>query len=209
MDSVLPPPDGDRREPLETPLGPNGDRRGPLEARAGRADTSAVSTPTTDEDTAPTSTNEEPHGEETPGEETHGDGTTPGGPSELTTAMHQLLDLVVGPVPGVVGAVVSSADGFVLAARMPATSTADAASLAAMSAALLGLSNRLVQAVAPGPSRVAELRSEGAHAYVFAVAHAATLTVLATPESERPQVMAVGREVTIGLVHLLRGAVDV
>lgn len=121
--------------------------------------------------------------------------------------MHQLLDLVVGPVPGVVGAVVASADGFALAARLPRGT--DAASVAAMSAALLGLSDRLVQSVAAAPTRVAELRSEAAHGYVFAVAHAATLTLLATPECERPQVMAVGREVTAGLLRLLRGTADV
>lgn len=127
---------------------------------------------------------------------------------DLTRSMLQLLDHVVGFVPGVVGTVVSSADGFVLAARLPERATADAASIAAMSAATLGLANRLVQAVAPGPSRVAELRSESAHAYVFAVADAATLTVLATPESDRPQVMAVGREVSAGLVRILRGTTD-
>lgn len=125
--------------------------------------------------------------------------------SELTAAMHQLLDHVVGHVPGVVGAVVSSADGFALAARLPEDTSADAASIAAMSAALLGLSNRLVQTIAPEPSRVLELRSDGAHGYVFAVAGAATLTVLAVPEAERPQIMAVGREITAGLQRILRG----
>lgn len=122
----------------------------------------------------------------------------------LTAAMHELLDQVVATVPGVVGAVVSSADGFALAGRLPAGARADAAAIAAMSAALVGLSDRLVQSVAPEPSRVLELRSDGAHGYVFAVANAATLTLLARPESERPQVLAVGREVTAGLLRLLR-----
>jgi predicted regulator of Ras-like GTPase activity (Roadblock/LC7/MglB family) len=129
--------------------------------------------------------------------------------NDITASMHDLLDHVVGHVPGVIGAVVGSADGFSLAARLPANASSDAASVAAMSAALLGLANRLVQAVAPEPSRVAELRSDGAHCYVFAVAHAATLTVLASPESDRTQVMAVGREVTNGLLRLLRGTADV
>lgn len=186
MDSVLPPPDGERRETLETPAEP-----------ADRSSVSSPTTSTTDPSSAPTDATDVP-----------GEGPASTAPSDLTTSMYQLLDAVVGPVPGVVGAVVSSADGFVLAARLPADSTADAASVAAMSAALLGLSNRLVQSVAPGPSRVAELRSEAAHGYVFAVAHAATLTVLATPESERPQVMAVGREITTGLLRLLRGTPD-
>lgn len=128
---------------------------------------------------------------------------------DLTASMHALLDHVVGHVPGVVGAVVGSADGFALASRLPASSTADAASVAAMSAALLGLANRLVGSIAPEPSRVAELRSEGAHGYVLAIADAATLTVLATPESDRAQIMAVGREVTAGLLRLLRGSTHV
>ena len=151
---------------------------------ADRADIAAVSTPTN----------------------TAAAGTPDAG--DVTTSMHELLDHVVGHVPGVVGAVVSSVDGFVLAARLPERATADAASVAAMSAALLGLPNRLVQAVAPGPSRVAELRSEAVHAYVFAVAQAANLTLLATPESDRPQVVAVGREISAGLVRLLRGTAD-
>ena len=129
--------------------------------------------------------------------------------SDIAASMHQLLDHVVDHVPGVVGAVVGSADGFALASRLPPSSSADAASMAAMSAALLALANRMVQAVGPGPSRVAELRSEAAHGYVFAVADAATLTLLATPESDRPQVMAVGREITAGLLRLLRGTADV
>lgn len=122
--------------------------------------------------------------------------------------MHQLLDHVVGHVPGVVVAVVGTADGFVLASRLPATTTADGASVAAMTAALLGLTDPLLRSVAPEPSRMIELRSDGAHGYVFAVAHVATLTLLATPESERSQVMTVGREITAELLRLLRGPAD-
>jgi uncharacterized protein len=165
---------------------PDGDRQEVFKAPPDRADTVPVSTPTADSPVSGASI-----------------------ASDITASMHQLLDHVVGHVPGVVGAVVGSADGFSLAARLPASATADAASVAAMSAALLSLASRLVQSVAPEPSRVAEVRSEGAHSYVFAVAHAATLTVLATPESDRSQVMAVGREVTAGLLRLLRGTADV
>lgn len=170
---------------------PDGHRQELLKEPSGHADVDHVSTPTVSTPTG------------SPGD------AAPPLPSDITASMHQLLDHVVGKVPGVVGAVVSSADGFALASRLPEDGSADAAAVAAMSAALLGLSNRLVQTVAPQPSRVAELRSEAAHGYVFAVAHAATLTVLATPESERPQVMAVGREVVTGLLRLLRGTADV
>ena len=169
--SVLPPPDGDRQDPLKI------DRD--------HVDITGVSMPTVS--------------------------TRPAGaPSthDLTAAMHELLDHVVGHVPGVVGAVVSTADGFSLAARLPTDTPADSASVAAMSAALVGLSNRLLDTIAPEPARALELRSESAHGYVFAVGQAATLTLLALPESERPQVMAVGREVTAGLLRLLRAPGD-
>ena len=161
---------------------PDGHRQEPFKFRPDHVDVSGVSMPTVSP-------------------------PPPGAPTaaELTAAMRQLIDHVVDHVPGVVGAVVSSIDGFVLAGRLPADSAADAASVAAMSAALVGLSNRLLQAAAPEPSRVLELRSDGAHGYVFTVAHAATLTLLAMPESERPRVMAVGRELTIGLHRILHG----
>ena len=165
--SVLPPPDGDRRDPLE--IHPD------------HVDITGVSMPADSTSLAGTPSTR-----------------------DLTAAVHELLDHVVGHVPGVVGAVVSSADGFALASRLPTDAPADAASVAAMSAALVGLSNRLLHAVAPDPARALELRSEGAHGYVFAVGNAATLTLLAAPESERSQVMAVGREVTGGLLRLLR-----
>jgi predicted regulator of Ras-like GTPase activity (Roadblock/LC7/MglB family) len=129
--------------------------------------------------------------------------------SDVADAMHRLMDHVVGRVPGVTGALVASADGFVLASRLPPSTRADAASVAAMSAAVLGLGNRLVDAVAPGPAHVAEFRSSQGQAYVFAIAHAATLTILAEPEAERPQLIAVGREITTGLSRLLRGTIDV
>lgn len=160
---------------------PDGDRQEPFKSHRDHVDISGVSMPTVSP-------------------------PPPGAPAadELTTAMHHLLDHVVSEVPGVVGAVVSSVDGFVLAGRLPPGSTADAASVAAMSAALVGLSSRLLQSTAPEPARVLELRSDGAHGYVFMVAHAATLTLLALPESERPQVMAVGRELTAGLHRILR-----
>jgi predicted regulator of Ras-like GTPase activity (Roadblock/LC7/MglB family) len=129
--------------------------------------------------------------------------------SNVSEAMHRLMDHVVGRVPGVTGALVASTDGFVLASRLPVSTQADAASVAAMSAAVLGLGNRLVQAVAPGPAQIAEFRSNQSQAYVFAIENAATLTILAEPDAERPQLIAVGREITTGLARLLRGTIDV
>lgn len=170
-------------------LPPNGRSQEPLKTAADHVDIPDVNPPTASPAPSPA-----PSPSSTPVSTT----------ADLTAAMHELLDHVVGHVPGVVGAVVSSADGFALASRPPSSSLADAASIAAMSAAVLGLSNRLLHAVAPDPVRAVELRSEAAHGYVFAVGDAATLTLLTAPESERSQVMAVGREITIGLLHILR-----
>lgn len=129
--------------------------------------------------------------------------------NDIEASMRQLIDHVVDHVPGVVGVLVSSADGFVLSSRLPSSGTADGASVAAMSAALLGLSSRLTQTVAPGPARLAEVHAVEGHAFVFAIASAATLTLLAGPDTDRQQVIAVGRELTLGIGRLLRGTADV
>lgn len=127
--------------------------------------------------------------------------------SELAASMRQLIDHVVDRVPGVTGALVSSADGFVLASRMPVA--ADDASVAAMSSALLGLSDRLLRTVGNDPVRVGQLRSDDAQVFLFAIAHAATLTVFADSSADGRQVVGVGREITLGLTRLFRGTVDV
>lgn len=121
--------------------------------------------------------------------------------------MRQLLDQVVERVPGVLGALVSSADGFTLASRLPAG--ADAASVAAMSAALLGVANQLVGTMGREPVRVGQLRSGDAQVFVFSVAHAASLAVFAEPTTDSRQLAAVGREITLALTRLFRGTADV
>ncbi|MEJ7800272.1 MAG: roadblock/LC7 domain-containing protein, partial [Ilumatobacter sp.] len=88
--------------------------------------------------------------------------------SEITHSMNQLIDHLVDQVPGVLGALVSSADGFTLVARLPADATLDAAALGAMSAAALALANRLVQSVGAGPATVSHHRSADAQTFVFA-----------------------------------------
>jgi hypothetical protein len=121
--------------------------------------------------------------------------------------MRQLIDQVVDGVPGATGALVSSADGFVLASRLPAG--VDDASVAAMSAALLGLSDRLLRTVGSDPVRVGQLRSGDAQVFVFAIARAATFTVFADSSADGRQIVGVGREITLGLTRLFRGTVDV
>lgn len=124
----------------------------------------------------------------------------------IDDSMRQLIDHVVGVVPGVVGAVVSSADGFVLASRLPDDERVDTSAVAAMSAAALGLADRLVRLVGERPATVSHHRSDDGQVFVFTIVGVAVLTVLADARALPEQIRQVGRELTIGLERLLRPA---
>lgn len=133
--------------------------------------------------------------------------------------MHQVLDHLVEQVPGVTGALVSSSDGFTLAARLPVPDTAagdqiaglqiDAAGLGAMAAAALALSNQLVKTTGESAAAVSQHRSAHGNVLIFPIAHIAVLTVLAAAEANTEQLTLVGREATNGLQRLFRGTVGV
>jgi predicted regulator of Ras-like GTPase activity (Roadblock/LC7/MglB family) len=125
--------------------------------------------------------------------------------TDIETSMQHLVDHLVDAVPGVTGALVSSIDGFVLASRLPTRPDLDPAAVAAMSAAMLGLANRLVELTGDTPATSSHQRSNDGQAVVFAVAHVAVLTVLADPSADPDQLHAVGHEVTNGLVRVFRG----
>jgi predicted regulator of Ras-like GTPase activity (Roadblock/LC7/MglB family) len=129
--------------------------------------------------------------------------------TEIDTSMQHLVDHLVDEVPGVTGALVSSADGFVLASRLPDDTGSDPAAIAAMSAATLGLAHRLVQLTGQRPATNSTHRSPDGQVTVFAVAHVAVLTVLATAEADTDLLLLVGREVSGGLQRLFRGTADV
>lgn len=129
--------------------------------------------------------------------------------SDISHSMNQLIDHLVEQVPGVLGALVSSADGFTLVARIPDRPGVDAAALGAMSAAALALSHRLVQTVGDDPATVSHHRSADAQAFVFAVANLAVLTVLTDHDANVERIAMVGREVSSGLQRLFRGAATV
>lgn len=113
--------------------------------------------------------------------------------------MRQLVDSVVDGVPGVTGAMIASADGFVIAARLPAHLPLDAAALAAMSAAMLGLASRLVGVAGAAPIRVAVQRSDDAQVFVFAAGTAAALTVLTDRTADAERIERIGFEIARGL----------
>ena len=126
--------------------------------------------------------------------------------TEIDASMRQLVDHLVDRVPGVVGALVSSADGFVLASRLVDDHDVDAPAVAAMSASALGLANRLVQLTGDATCAWSHQTSADGQVFVFAIAGGvAVLTVLATADADPDQLRQVGHEIDVGLQQLFRG----
>ena len=125
--------------------------------------------------------------------------------TDIDTSMHQLIAQAVDQVPGVLGVIVSSADGLVIASRIDRTTGLDASAIAAMSAAVLGLSNRLVQLMGPSPTSFSYHRSADGQVFVFGISKVAVLTVLADSTVAPVQIQRVGREIGHGLEELFGG----
>jgi predicted regulator of Ras-like GTPase activity (Roadblock/LC7/MglB family) len=123
--------------------------------------------------------------------------------------MHQVLDHLVGQVPGVFGALVSSADGFTLASAVPIESEIEPASLGAMAAAAFALSNRLVSTVGESTATVTVHRSDDGQVLMLPISNLAVLTILAIAEADSEQLTRVCREATIGFERLFHGAATV
>lgn len=121
----------------------------------------------------------------------------------VEASMQYLIDHLVDRVPDLTGALVSSADGFVLASRLP--DGVDTSSVGAMSAAALGLATKLVQLTGDRPAELSIQRSSDSQVIVFAIPPAAALTVLAQAQADLPRLQVVGREVANGLERLFRG----
>jgi len=121
--------------------------------------------------------------------------------------MRQLVDHLVEQVPGVIGALVSSADGFVLASRLPEGGGYDPPAVAAMSAAALGLASRLVEYTGDASARWSHQTSADGQVLVYAIADGvAALTVLATAAADAEQLRQVAHEIDVGLQKLFRGS---
>lgn len=129
--------------------------------------------------------------------------------SELDASMHRLIGHVVDQVPGVLGAQVSSTDGLVVASRLTHDVGLDASAIAAMSAAVLGLSNRLVQLMGAAPASFSHQRSSDGQVFVFGISKMAVLTVLTDTTAQPAQIHSVGREIGLGLERLFRATADV
>ena len=118
-------------------------------------------------------------------------------------SIQAVIDHLVDGVPGVRGALIATTDGFVITSRLADDVEYDRPAIAAMSAAALGLANRLVSLGGVGLSESCVARSESAQVWVFAVGAAAALTVIADSSADAARVERVGREISAGLANAL------
>lgn len=123
--------------------------------------------------------------------------------------MRELVNEFVARVPAVTGALVSSADGFVLTSRIPDGDGVEIAAVAAMSAAAVGLGNSLIGLTGDAPVDYCHQRSVDGQVFVFRIAHIAVLTVLTVANADPEQVRLIGTEVAKGLQRLFRSTANV
>ncbi|WP_019632804.1 roadblock/LC7 domain-containing protein [Actinomadura atramentaria] len=89
------------------------------------------------------------------------------------------LALLRGRLPGLVGSLVASADGLLVAHDLPPD--LEPHGLAALTASQLGLSHRLAAAGGGGAFHEVVVRGDGGHVVVYSAGRTASLTVLAGP----------------------------
>jgi uncharacterized protein len=128
---------------------------------------------------------------------------------DVVDAVRQLLEQIVRGVPGVRGAMVASVDGFSLghsiavdpASPVPPT---DPAALAAMTASILGIANRMTGAVGPAPVAETTMSSPDGHVVVIRIGDVAALTVLARTTTDVMRVRLVSRELVPAIERVIR-----
>ena len=131
---------------------------------------------------------------------------------EIVASVRFLLDQIVTGVPGVTGALVSTVDGFSVAERIVqpprvnAATPTDGQGLAAMSAALLGVANRMLAALGDQPATELTASSAAGHVVLCRVGTTAALTVITGPDARLDDVEVVAREVASGLHRLVTEA---
>lgn len=128
---------------------------------------------------------------------------------QIEASIHRIIGELVERLPAVTGALVSSADGFALASRIPDGDGVDISSVAAMSAAAVGLANSLVGLTGDAAVDSCHHRSVDGQVFVFRIAHIAVLTVLTDANADAERIRLVGREVAHGLQRLFRSTANV
>jgi predicted regulator of Ras-like GTPase activity (Roadblock/LC7/MglB family) len=131
---------------------------------------------------------------------------------EIVASVRFLLDQIVTGVPGVTGALVSTVDGFAVAERIvrppraSGSTPTDGQGLAAMSAALLGVANRMLAALGDDPATELTASSASGHVVLCRVGDSGALTVITGPTARLDDVEMVAREVASGLHRLVTEA---
>ena len=128
-------------------------------------------------------------------------------PRDIERDIERILDELVDATPDVRGAVVGSADGHPLAARLD-DDGADAGTIAAMGAAALGLSTQLVRVVSEARSANTHIRSATAQVWVLDVGRVATLTVFAAQHGDSATIAAAAQRTSARLVEALTPHAD-
>jgi hypothetical protein len=121
----------------------------------------------------------------------------------IEASMRELIDHVVDGVPGVIGALIATTDGFLITSRLPDDEVFDPSAVAAMSASTLALGSRLVQLCGPTPAKTVVHRSAQAQVCVFAVGSTAVLTIVAESRVDPERIERIGYEVSLGLARAL------
>ncbi|WP_328538378.1 roadblock/LC7 domain-containing protein [Streptomyces sp. NBC_00344] len=121
--------------------------------------------------------------------------------AEVLDELHRLR----ARVPLVVGALAASADGLVLAQD---TASSEAESIAALTAAALGVAQRLTDTTGQGDFR--ELLVRGEHGYVatYAAGPSAVLTLLAQPRINVGRLHLEARRASARIGELVDGALE-
>ena len=123
---------------------------------------------------------------------------------EIEASIRHLLGELIERIPAVTGALASSADGFLLADRVPAGDGVEVSSVAAMSAAAVGLANSLTSLTGDAPADFCHQRSVDGQVFVFRIANIAVLTVLTDAQANPEQIRLIGTEVAKGIQRLFR-----
>jgi predicted regulator of Ras-like GTPase activity (Roadblock/LC7/MglB family) len=121
----------------------------------------------------------------------------------IEASMREMIDHIVDGIPGVIGALIATTDGFLITSRLPENDVFDPSAVAAMSASTLALGSRLVQLGGPTPAKTVLHRSAQAQVCVFAVGSSAVLTIVAESRADTERIERVGYEVSWGLVRVL------
>jgi len=128
--------------------------------------------------------------------------TSDGRDADTQRALDQVVREFVDRTTDVRGAVLGSADGHPLSASIDEVAT-DAATVAAMGAAMAGLAAQLARVATDAPVANSHVRAVGVQVWVLDVGRAATLTVFAAEHADASAVTSAVRTTIDSLVAVL------